>query len=419
VADSNNQRAFANSLTAGLNVGDLTPDMNGILGALDGVQNPADARQFYNQADADGGEDDVVGNQLLANMASSRIVEGALDRHLEVLSDDTALEARRAAGLQGFNFGYGRSTGLALDSSADTASASAAPLPTVKGQSPTLASGFGGWGEAVGGWQNLSGDGNAYGLSQNLGGFVGGLDVNPFAGWDPTFRSGVAFSYMHGSLGGGSETGATNAYSGYVYATQPFGRAYVEGRAGFGVTQMTTVRQITALGLNRTAYGSASGDDWSAAVGGGYRLSQGLFNFEPSLHLAWDQIGRGAYTETGADALNLAVGNSALDALQLSAGLRVNANFVLENGIVVQPELRVRYVYEALDPVPATTASLTGMPGIPFTVEGVNTGRSAAVLGASLTVARRSSVAVFVDYNAELRQHETVQALTGGLRIVW
>ena len=47
VADSNNQRAFANSLTVGLNAGNLTPDMNGILGSLDGVQNPAAARQFY------------------------------------------------------------------------------------------------------------------------------------------------------------------------------------------------------------------------------------------------------------------------------------------------------------------------------------------------------------------------------------
>ena len=45
----------------------------------------------------------------------------------------------------------------------------------------------------------------------------------------------------------------------------------------------------------------------------------------------------------------------------------------------------------------------------------MNVGRSAGVLGASLTVDRRG----FVDYNAELRRNETVQALMGGVRNVW
>ena len=420
VADSVDQIGFANILTTGLNTGRMTSDMKGILARLDAAPSPEAARQFYNQSSADGGEDDVVGNQLLANLAANRIVERVIDRHLEVLNDDDALEARRAAGLHSLNFDYGRTTGLSLDPSADNSSATAAPLPTVKGPAPAAPSlGLGGWAEAVGGWQNLSSDGNAYGLSQNLGGFVGGVDVNPIAGQDPTFRSGVAFSYMHGSLGGGSETGGTNAYSAAVYATQPFGQAYVEGRAGFGVTQMSTVRQITALGLDRTAYGSTAGADWAASLGGGYHFHVGLFNIEPSLHAAWDQVGRRAYTEAGADALNIAFDNSTLNALQFSGGLRVNANFVLENGLVFQPEVRVRYVFDALDPVPTTTGSLTGIPDATFSVYGVNTGRNAAVLGASVTVARSGSVAAFIDYNAELRQHETVQALMGGVRFVW
>jgi subtilase-type serine protease len=420
VADSVDQVGFANNLTIGLNTGRMTSDMKGILARLDAAPNAEAARQFYNQSSADGGEDDVVGNQLLANLASNRIVEGVIDRHLEVLNDDTALEARRAAGLHSLNFDYTRAGGLSLDPSADAGSASAAPLPTVKGPTPAPASsGFGGWAEAVGGWQNLSGDGNAYGLTQNLGGFVGGLDLNPFAAQDPGFRSGVAFSYMHGSLGNGSETGGTNAYTGSIYATQPFGQAYVEGRAGFGVTQMSTTRQITALGLDRTAYGSTTGADWQASLAGGYRLHAGMFNIEPSLRAAWDQVGRRAYTETGADALNIAFDNSTLNALQFSAGLRINANFLLENGLVFQPEVRVRYVYDALDPVPTTTGSLTGIPDAGFAVYGVNVGRNAAVLGASVTVARSGSIAAFIDYNAELRQHETVQALMGGVRFVW
>ena len=150
VADSQDQVAFANRLTYGLDTGGTTSDMKSILARLDAAQDPETARQFYNQGDADGGEDDVVGNQLLANLTANRIVDGVLDSHLEELSDDNALEARRAAGLHGLNFDYGRSTGLALDPSADNASAGAAPLPSARGPSPAPTSGLGGWAEAVG-----------------------------------------------------------------------------------------------------------------------------------------------------------------------------------------------------------------------------------------------------------------------------
>jgi uncharacterized protein with beta-barrel porin domain len=62
---------------------------------------------------------------------------------------------------------------------------------------------------------------------------------------------------------------------------------------------------------------------------------------------------------------------------------------------------------------------LAGIPGLPFTVEGVNTGHNAAVLGAGVTLTHGGSLALFVDYNAELRNHETVHAVVGGLRVVW
>jgi outer membrane autotransporter protein len=134
-----------------------------------------------------------------------------------------------------------------------------------------------GWVQGVGAWQRLRSDGNAIGLKQNLGGVVAGFDFNPFAAVAPSLKSGVAFSYVHGDLGGGSETGATDSYRGVIYATQDFGPAYLGGRLGFGVTQMTTTRQITALGLSRTAFGNTSGSDWAAAINAGYRCIEGPY----------------------------------------------------------------------------------------------------------------------------------------------
>lgn len=80
----------------------------------------------------------------------------------------------------------------------------------------------------------------------------------------------------------------------------------------------------------------------------------------------------------------------------------------LAEDVRVQPELRVRYVYDALNSIPTTTAMLTGIPDLPFMAEGVNIGHSAAVLGAGMTYPRArpllSSSTSKLSYDA-MRQH--------------
>lgn len=415
VATTEDERNFASRLDTGLANNDVTVSMQGILAQLDAAPNAADARKFYNQADADGEGSDVVGNQLLANMAASRLVDGVIDRHLEALRDNTVALVQRAEGPPDLSFAYGSGAGFGVSSRADTRPGYTAAATTSSPITPDS----GAWVQGVGAWQTLRGDDNALGVNQSLGGVVAGVDLNPFAAWAPMLKSGAAFSYIHGDLGGGSETGATDTYRGTLYATQGFGAAYVDGRFGFGITQMATTRQITALGLDQTASGSSSGTDLSAALNGGYRYKLGLFLLEPSVGLAWDRVGRNGYTETGADALDLAINSGSFNSLRLSAGARARGDFRLDDNTVIRPEVRARYVYEALDPVTTTTATLTGIPGLPFTVDSVNAGRNAAVLGTGVTLARGQSLALFVDYNAELRDRETVQAVVGGLRFVW
>jgi outer membrane autotransporter protein len=277
------------------------------------------------------------------------------------------------------------------------------------------------WLQGIGAWQNLRTDGNAPGLKQDIGGVIGGIDINPFGESLPDLKSGVAASYTRSRLGPGSENGTTDAYRIALYATHPMGPAYVEGSAGYGRLNMTTTRAMDFFGIipSMTATGSATGDEWSTSIGAGYRHRLGSAVIEPSVSLAYQRETRAGFTETGANFFDLTFQDSAIESLRFSGGVRLQTTVQFHNGLVARPELRARYLHDFRDLTPATTFTFGGLQDFPFIVHGVRVGRDAAVLGAGITMGHSDKLALFGDYNAELRSLETVQTIKGGLRIQW
>jgi subtilase-type serine protease len=420
-AETDNAKAYAAVLDREVANPKLSADMKNILSRLDGV-NAAQAEEFYTRQAADGSDDDsdVIGNQLLANLATARLVQGALDQHLSTMRDGTAAQVHRAAGMGGLDFSYASRSGLGVagaangnplaaeSRTADNAFA-AAPLPA---QTAT-------WLRAIGGWQSLKSDGNAFGLKTQTAGIVGGVDLNPLGEILPDLKTGVGFSYTRSALGGGSESGTTDTYRVSAYGTHSFGKAFLDGHASYGWSQMSSTRNLDVLGLSRVATGSTNGQEWATALNAGYRQMVGNYLFEPSAGFSYIHLTRNGYAESGAGALNLTYDNSAFDALRFSTGLRAQRIFALANGSTLRPELRVRYSYDARDVMPLTTATQEGLPGDPFSFEGVELGRHALMLGGGLTWANNRNLALFADYNVETRKYQTVQTAWGGMRISW
>ncbi len=398
---------------------DPPTDMNLVLAELD-TANASDAVTFFDEASGEGtGDSDVVSNQLAAEQATARLVQGIVEGHLAALRDGSADIVQRAAGLRHLTMAYAGGSGLAFGSGGDGGAGDAyggdATASTGPGPPGSL------WAQGIGAWQTIRADSNSAGVSQSVGGVIVGIDVAALPAVQPGLHGGFAFSYTHGNLGSGADSGIADVYRGAVYATQAFGSGYIDAQLGYGYGQLSSLRRIDTsdIGIVRAAAGSSGGSQWSASLAAGYRYSAGSFLLEPSVGLTWDRVGRGAYTETGADSLDLSLGASSLDSLRVSAGIRATAKFALGNGMVVQPELRARYSYETLAPVPTTTAELQGAPGLPFTLTGVDIGRSAAVLGGGITLARGKSFALFADCDAELRSHESVYAVLAGSRFAW
>ena len=375
----------------------------------------ANAANGLNQLAADGGgssDGDVVGNYLTGNLAAAQMVGHALDEHIAMLRDDStgAAAAVGALGLQrnlaGGSLGQiAQAVGRGL---ADAGSAAPSSGPPIK---------F--WVQGIGAWQNLRDDGETPGMLQSIGGLIAGVDARPFAEALPNLKGGLAFSYTSGSLVGDDESGATNAYRLTLYATNNWGPVFVEGRAGYGYDDMSTSRDITFAGLDLTPVGQTNGHEWSTRVAAGYGLDLYGIHLEPSLGLAFDQVTRNGYTETGAGDLGLMVDPSSLESLVLSAGARAGTSIDLWNGLVLRPMAEARYEDHMLRELPATDLAFIGAPDDGFEIVGSRPGANAAVLDGGFTIGNGGCVAGFADYTADLRAHQTVQAVVGGLRVTW
>ena len=426
VANTANARNFANALDTGRKRGGFSTGMEDVYALLDDAT-VGQADNFFSQADADGGPYDVLGNQLLANLATARMIESTLDQHLASLRDGTASLVQNAAGIGEFNFGYASGSGLGF--AAAPSSANSAPFPLATGSNPGVAAAsanttglppYAFWMHGIGGWQTLKYDGNAFGMNQETAGVIGGFDVDLDAGPVRGLKAGIAVSYTSSTLGDvASELGNTDALRISAYGTRVFGPAYLDGTLTYGSVQMATSRAINDLGLAGVAAGTTSGNEFAAKFDAGYRRMVGQWLIEPSAGLAYVLETRQGFSESGAGVLDVDYDSSTLNALQASAGMRARTEFAFFDGIIVTPEFRARYLYDALQTAPITTATLQGLPGIPFTFAGVQVGRSGALVGGGLTLAKTERVALVGEYNAELREREAVQTVWGGLRGRW
>jgi subtilase-type serine protease len=376
------------------------------------------AQQALGELAADGAgssDGDVIGNYLTGNMAAARAVENALDDHLAMLRDNTARIVQQAAGLHGLQYSFGSGTGgqLATTQSSSLANADS-PGPAALDPAPVTL-----WAQGIGAWQALRSDGETPGMTQAIGGLIVGADLRPGLLPLPDFKGGAAFSFTSGNLIGDGESGNTNAYRFAVYGTNSFGPAFVEGRAGYSYDQITTSRFLNFDDFDQTALGSTHGQEASMRAAAGYSFIVDRFRVEPSAGIAFDHLTRSGYTETGASDVDLNVASSTLDSLRLSAGVRATGAFDLGGGFTAQPEVRARYEQHLLSEIPTTTLDFAGAPGDPFTIVGSRPGREAAVLGTGVTIGNGGGFALFADYTAELRAHETTQSVVAGLRVTW
>ena len=280
---------------------------------------------------------------------------------------------------------------------------------------------WGVWGGAVGGTGTIAGNDNAGTFTYSVGGFSGGLDRK----FGDSFLAGVTVGYQTGGQWTGAFDGrsVTDAIQAGLYGSFLQGPLYVDAIAAYGYSSNQLWRNINIPGLQpRTAYGNGGANQFLGQLETGWRFDLGgtpNYFVTPFGLIQGSVSAQNAFTETGAQSLNLGVAQQTTSSLRTIFGAQLGAALDVGLRDKIAAQLRFGWSHEYSDTARPVTASFVGAPAVPFTVFGAAPTRDGAVIGFSASTAIAEAMGVYVRYEGTIAGQDSSHALTAGLRMTW
>jgi subtilase-type serine protease len=270
------------------------------------------------------------------------------------------------------------------------------------------------WAQGLGAWGKIDGDGNAAEVTSDFGGLVGGIDVEVGDAW----TVGVAFGYTRGHTDIDDPRSSADTQGGIagIYAGGELGAWRLRAGGSYGLNFIDTSRSVDYAGFSDTTKAS-----YEAGLGQlfgevGYAVETAGASFEPFAGLAWSHLHSDSFTEKGGSAaLSGAAGNS--DVGYTTLGIRVAAEHVLGNGMVIVPRASLAWQYAFGDLTPLASLSFADASDIAFTTAGAPIAQNAALIDAGLDLAVSRTVKVGLSYYGQLSSEGQESAVRGNLSV--
>lgn len=282
---------------------------------------------------------------------------------------------------------------------------------------------WGAWGGALGGLGTIGAGQGTGAVTYNAGGFLAGLDRAVGA----SVRVGAMAGYTSGSqwVSGFSGMGATDTFLAGLYASYAPDRFYIDALAGYAYSDNQMWRTIQLAGLaSRTARGRTGANQWYGMMEAGYRVD--LLEREtasafatPFVRLQGYTATQNAFTETGAQSLDLTVAQQTTNSLRSILGVQLGGAFDMGWRDRLALQVRLGWSHEFASTARPVTATLAGAPAAPFTTYGVAPQRDGAFLGFGASTAIGEATSLFLRYEADLAGADSAHALTAGFRMSW
>jgi outer membrane autotransporter protein len=261
------------------------------------------------------------------------------------------------------------------------------------------------WVSLLGDTDTYQGDGNAPGFSSQTYGALLGYDVPLNPGLSVGGLLGTWHKIVSLSDGSGASASLTSvllgAYGGYT--TGPW-----MAHAVIGYTFDTDAGTRPLPFASRTATSSFNPNEFMGAVEGGYRFQAGGATVTPAIGLQYAHFNQPAFTEQGANALDLSISGGSTDSLQGLAGVR--ATYVSpSDGHAVKVTGYAVYSHEFEDTSRRINVQLTGAPNAPFIIAGVSPARDGVRVGASVGAMLSDRVEVSGGYDVLWSSNQTFQ----------
>jgi outer membrane autotransporter protein len=233
----------------------------------------------------------------------------------------------------------------------------------------------------------------------NAGGFLVGADYR----LSENFAAGLfaGYEYSYAKYDGGSSTAGNSAlfglYGSYTHEDGYYADAVVSG----GYTGFQTRRSIEFSTIDRTARANPNSGQFSAALNLGKDFEIGKFTLGPIIGAQYTYAGIGGFTETGADSLNLALGQQNANSLRSNLGARLAYNWEVGSNITLIPEVRAFWMHEFLNNSRNISSALDGGNGASFDYETEAPYRNSIFggVGVSAKVGDRWNASVFYNVN--------------------
>ncbi len=230
----------------------------------------------------------------------------------------------------------------------------------------------------------------------------------------------AGYNIGHASLqlpSGGSVDSHSVRYG--AYAAGSVGALRLNVYAGRADDNFDTERQITFDAVSRKATASPTGKELNLEADAAYEISAITTTgvMAPFVRANYDRLETDAFTETGADSLNLSVGAVTANSMRSAAGFRYYDSVDAGGGAIVKTTLSVAWSHEYRDQNLPLTASLEA-GGSPFTVTSGNTSRDALKFGTRVMARSETGViSGWLDYSGDLRKQYYAHAVTAAVAL--
>ena len=263
---------------------------------------------------------------------------------------------------------------------------------------------WGAWGGALGGLGTIGANQPVGSVTYNAGGFAAGLDRSI----TDSFRMGVTAGYSTGTqwVSGFDGMGRSNTFQVGLYGGFAQDKVYADAVIGYAYTSNQMWRNIAVPGLQpRTAYGQTGANQFYGQLETGYRFDIGTAAnafITPFARLQAYTANQAAFTETGAQSLNLSVGQQTTNSLRSVIGAQLGGSMDLGWREKLAMQLRLGWSHEYADTARPVSAILAGAPAMPFTTFGVAPQRDGVVLGLCANTAIAEATSIYLRYEGDI-----------------
>jgi outer membrane autotransporter protein len=252
------------------------------------------------------------------------------------------------------------------------------------------------WALGTGMFSRTTNLGSMDNYNNNAGGFLVGTDYR----WSENFVTGLygGYDYSYAEYNGGGSTKG-NSFSFGTYASYAKDGYYADAVIGGGYTGFQTKRSIEFSTIDRTASADPGSGQFTAGLNLGKDFEVGKFTLGPIVGAQYTYAGIGSFTESGAESLDLSLGQQNANSLRSTLGGRIAYTWNLNQKIALFPEVRMFWQHEFLNNPRNISASLDGGNGAAFDFETSDPYRNSVFAGAGVTAQFGKNLSGSVFYN--------------------